>query len=188
MAWSKNNLGIFVTGLVLGGLVVYILPTQGDISGVSNVSNTGEITRLKDVQSGEVVADDVLYTSDKYSFSLSYPKELIYKEFDEGSGATTIVFQEPGDAKVGFQLYITPYGKDTITGERILYDASGPVSDLKEEKLSNGLLVATFYSKAPILGETREIWWLHDGHLFELTTYASLDAWVREIISTLDFP
>lgn len=174
-------IGIFVLGLLFGGVIIYIYMYTSQ----SPVSTEG-ISRLKMI-TRELSRKEVLYVNEHYDFSFYYPPELIFKEFDEGNGATTVVFQKPDDIKKGFQIYITPYEGDTITGDRILYDASGPVSNLQEENLTDNLLVATFISEAPILGETREIWWLHGGFLFELTTYAPLDKWIRDIVKTVEF-
>ena len=169
---------IFILGLIVGGGGVYMLmqPYGADVS----------LSRLK-VITGELKNETVSYTNDQYGFSFRYPIGLIFEEFDEAEGAQTIVFQKPNDSKIGFQIYITPYVGDTITGERILYDASGKVSDLKEENLREDFLTATFFSDAPILGKTREIWFLNRGYLFEVTTYAEHDSWIRDIVETIEF-
>lgn len=178
-------LGTFALGLIIGGGGVYTVLQQTESADRAGAGT--KISRLK-VLTGEAPSEDVSYTNDQYGFSFHYPQGLIYEEFDEGGGAKTIVFQHPDNARVGFQIYITPYEGDTITGERILYDASGAVSELKEENIREDFLAATFMSEAPILGKTREIWWLHGGFLFELTTYAALDGWIRDIVKTMEFP
>lgn len=175
--FSKGK--IFVLGIITGGVLMYTLMLP--------VASPEDITRLKIFTQNVLPEESVLYKNDKYGFSLHYPQGLIFKEFDEGAGAQTIVFQKPNDVKTGFQIYITPYTEATITGQRILFDVSGAVSDLKEENIRDDFLVATFISEASILGKTREIWWLHGGFLFELTTFASLDGWIRDIVKTVEF-
>lgn len=171
---------IFTLGLAIGGGLIYVL-TQ-------HIRVITDITDISSPISGNILPDrNLLYKNSHYQFSLRYPPELIFQEFDEGEGATTIVFQKKDDEKVGFQIYITPYAESTITGERILYDTSGTVSDLKEEYLRDDFLVATFFSHAPLLGDIREIWFLNGGYLFEVTTYAELDTWVRDIVKTVKF-
>ncbi|MDP2704971.1 MAG: hypothetical protein Q8O71_01060 [bacterium] len=175
---TRYILTVFILGLTLGAGGTYILVGQGGLG--SNIS------RLKVIGEGKP-NENVLYTNEQYDFSFRYPQGLIFEEFEEKNGAHTIVFQKPDDVKTSFQIYITPYEESTITGDRILYDASGPVTDLKEENIREDFLAATFISEAPILGKTREIWWLHGGYLFEVTTYASLDTWIRDIIKTVEF-
>lgn len=185
MKSTTYTAGIFLLGLAVGGGTMYAVIQQSK-PGIQKVEPSSEISRLK-TPNRELPSVDVLYTNEQYGFSFRYPRGLIFQEFDEAGGAKTIVFQKPNDVKKGFQIYITPYEGGNITGDRILYDASGPVSDLQEENLTENLLVATFISEAPIVGKTREIWWLHGGYLFELTTYASLDGWIRDIVKTVEF-
>lgn len=179
----KYVVSIFVIGLVIGSGGVYLLTQQ---------NNTAEIYKIREFTGEsageESVGEGVLYTSDQYGFSFHYPKGLIYKEFNEGEGSQTIVFQKPGDAKLSFQIYITPYNASTITGERILQDIpSGNVNDLKEEQLTKDLRVATFTSKDQILGETKEIWFIDGEYLYQATTFVNLDTWLIEMISTWSF-
>lgn len=166
-------------GLIAGG-GIYAL--------IDKSSSTAEISRIKEFNKESTDNKGVLYRSNQYGFSFRYPKGLIYKEFDEGGGSRTIVFQKPGEVNLGFQIYITPYSGDTITGERILFDIpSGNVRDLKEEQLTENLLVATFISSDPFIGETKEIWFIDGSYLYQATTFVNLDQWLTEIISTWSF-
>jgi len=178
-----NNTKYIIIALVIGlaaGGGIYAL--------IDKSSSTAEISRIKEFNRESTDNKSVLYTNDQYGFSLRYPKGLIYKEFDEGGGSQTIVFQKPGDAKLGFQIYITPYTESTITGERILFDIpSGNVSNLEEIQLTEDLLVATFISEDLFIGETKEIWFIDGEYLYQATTFVNLDTWLKEIISTWNF-
>ena len=201
----KYIINVFVIGLILGAGGVYLLTSQSNSStnldGTANPNNTNSdnsnpnnISRLKKQSSRtpgvreEGKKEGVLYTNSQYGFSFRYPEGLLYKEFDEGGGSQTIVFQVPGDAKTSFQIYITPYTESTITGERILYDIpSGNVRDLEEIQLTEDLLVATFISNDVFLGDTKEIWFIDGKHLYQATTFVNLDSWLTNIISTWKF-
>jgi hypothetical protein len=37
------------------------------------------------------------------------------------------------------------------------------------------------------VGQTREIWFIHNHFLYEVTTYKELDSWLNEIMSTWRF-
>lgn len=175
----KHIGSIFVIGLVIGG-GIYAL--------IDKSSSTAEISRIKEFNKESASDEGILYRSNQYGFSFLYPKGLIYKEFDEGGGSRTIVFQKPGDAKLGFQIHVTPYTESTITGERILFDIpSGNVRDLEEEQLTENLLVATFISNDPFVGETKEIWFIDGEYLYQATTFVNLDEWLAEIISSWKF-
>ena len=51
----------------------------------------------------------------------------------------------------------------------------------------DGATAASFYSTDTALGETAEIWFIHGGYLFEVTTLKPLAAWLSEIMSTWQF-
>jgi hypothetical protein len=51
----------------------------------------------------------------------------------------------------------------------------------------DGATAAAFYSTNEALGETREIWFIRDGYLYEVTTLRSLDPFIEEIMKTWKF-
>lgn len=175
---------VFVLGAATGALGAHLLsPRPPAASQDPALSGTR-------ISEGTVVAadaDTATFTHQKLGFSLSYPKRLLVTEFDEGQGARTIVFQEPGETS-GFQIFIVPYKGTTITPERIRKDIpSGVVRDPVEAIIGDGIRATVFWSESPGVGETREAWFIHDGYLYEATAYAAQDAMLGEILSTLDF-
>lgn len=132
------------------------------------------------------------FTHPDYRFSLEYPEDLILERFKEGEGAETIVFQgakaREGE-KLGFQIFISPYGEDEVlTKERILEDVPGAViDDAIEVILGDGTQALLFWSESSEVGRTREVWFVHSGQLYEITTYADLDEWLANILSTWSF-
>jgi hypothetical protein len=123
------------------------------------------------------------YNNISYHFSLFYPEELIVKERPEKDGASTIVFQNV-DKGIGFQIFVLPYREKQISEERFRKDVlSGVRSDIRDVKV-DGLDGVTFYSSDFTLGETAEIWFIHEGFLFEVTTIKPLAQWLDDIIKT----
>ncbi len=172
-----------VVGVALGAAGMRYFSPEEQLS-------TTNVVRLKDPGTFGTTAASVggvLYTNNQYHFTLRYPEGLVLKEFDEGADSWTAVFQAPGE-KVGFQIYITPHASDTISGEVIRRDVpSGKIEDLQEEYLRPDLLVATFWSEAPLTGRNREIWFIHGGYLYEFTAYAPAEGMLREVLQTLMF-
>jgi hypothetical protein len=41
-----------------------------------------------------------------------------------------------------------------------------------------------FFSNAPRLNDTREVWFIHGGFLYEMTTYKELDTWLKPIMQS----
>lgn len=178
---------ILACGIAVVAGTMYWLNTRTDTQQPA-VTATTTVTATAVV----AAADTIHYESEGYGFALDYPRGLVVKEFDEGRGSYTVVFQKP-DEYLGFQVYITQNVGNTITGATIQRDVpSGVVNDLKEEDLIiNGgrtkVRAATFWSESPLAGKTREIWMLHNGFIFEFTAYAGADDLLRGVLQTLVF-
>jgi hypothetical protein len=141
-----------------------------------------------DLVLGERVAPEGMheYQSAAYHFSLFYPKELTVNEHSEGGGAATITFQNVETAQ-GFQIFIVPYSESQVSEQRFKQDEPSGVRNNLTNITVDGATAAAFYSTNIALGATREVWVVHDGFLYELTTLKSLDAWLGEIIQTWRF-
>lgn len=125
------------------------------------------------------------YRSTRYNFSLFHPADLAVQEFDEGGGAQTIAFES--EEGVGFQIFIVPYTQSQITEERFRKDAPSGVMREPVEVLIDGARATLFFSEHALLGETREVWFIKNSFLFEVTTYKALDEWLAEIMATWKF-
>lgn len=126
------------------------------------------------------------YRNEKQRFAFFYPTSYEVKVFDEGRGAITVTMQSVKDAR-GFQVFVVPFGGSVVTDERIKIDLpSGVVNEFAEATL-DGVPAGTFFSNDQLLGETRELWALRGGYLFEITTARVLDPWFKEAIKSWQF-
>lgn len=126
------------------------------------------------------------YQNQTRKFSFSYPPELEVKEYDEGDGTYTLVFADASNEK-SFQIFFTPYLGEVITKSRILKDIpSGEFTDPLEVMIGDNTRALLFFSKGS-LGQMREVWFLNKGFLYEITTEASLDTWLAQILDTWSF-
>lgn len=169
--------------------------------------NTGQINFENNIDSGlensnsmEVLEPDIkkvnesynTYFHKKYNFSFDYPSKFKTSNFIEGDGEQ-IQFQS--DNSDWFQVYITPWDEgNIITPERIRKDLPSIV--IKEpqqvilgpkQKEGVGLKALIFFSKENSIGDTREIWFVENGYLFQITTYKRLDSVVGGVLATLIF-
>lgn len=126
------------------------------------------------------------YNNAQYQFSFFYPETLRVEEFDEGGGAATITFQNSTEGK-GFQVFIAPYGEPQVSEERFKKDLPSGVRLGLSDMSIDGVTAAAFYSKNAILGETREVWFIHNGFLYEVTTLKSFEVWLSDILDTWQF-
>lgn len=137
-------------------------------------------------ESRDVPAGMRLYQNAPYRFSLLYPEALEMHEKEEGAGASTMLFQDTNTGQ-GFQIFIVPYTETQVTPDRIAKDIpSGVVKDTRDITI-DGATAASFYSQNVTLGETAEIWFVHGGFLYEVTTLAPLDDWLSQIMLTWRF-
>ena len=126
------------------------------------------------------------YRNTQYRFSFFYPDDLTQSSYDEGGGATTVVFQNPGEA-LGFQIFIVPYTNAQITTQRFQEDEPSGVRDSVSATAIDGVQAVSFYGSSPSLGDTAEIWFIHNGYLFEVTTLKTSASWLSSIMATWQF-
>ena len=126
------------------------------------------------------------YRSAAYHFSLFYPQELSVSEHPEGGGASTVTFQNVDEAK-GFQIFIVPYGEPQVSEARFKKDEPSGVRTNFSNMTVDGAVGAAFDSTDVNLGETREVWFIRGGYLYEVTTLKPLDTWLDGIMQTWQF-
>ena len=126
------------------------------------------------------------YENAKYRFGLLYPQELNVREYQEADGAMSATFEERVEGK-GFQIYVTPYGANVVTQERFRLDLPSGVIEEPTEVVIDGVRGTIFWSKNSIMGDTREVWFINNGFLYEVVTYKQLDEWLGAIMQTWQF-
>ena len=126
------------------------------------------------------------YRNTKYRFSLFYPNILTVKSYDEGDGATTIAFQDIKTAQ-GFQVFVLPYSALQVSTDRFHKDEPSGVMQGPKNVSIDGVAATSFYGSNEMLGDTAEIWFIHDGYLFETTAPKPLASWFSQIMTTWSF-
>lgn len=178
MSSSKFKIILFSVVASIFIFAVYMYFFYGrEIVGVKN----DQITEEKIGPEGTVQ-----YRNVERGFSLWYPKELKVKENDEGDTTYTIVFSDEVGEK-SFQIFFTPYMGDTITSSRFFKDfPDGKFTEPVEVVIGDNMHALVFNSEGA-LGKLREVWFIHDNYLFEVTTYDNLDSWLAEIMKSWKF-
>lgn len=126
------------------------------------------------------------YQSAAYHFSLFYPKDIVVNERPEGGGAVTITFQNVEKAE-GFQIFVVPYNESQVSEQRFKQDVPSGVRESLTDIVVDGATGAAFYSTNIALGATREVWFIHGGFLYEVTTLKPLETWLNEIMRSWKF-
>lgn len=137
-------------------------------------------------QTTAVTQDMRGYENREFHFGLLFPKNLKATEYKEQGGALSVTFQDP-DSKEGFQVYVTPYAKDTIDTARFKLDQPSGVFKEPKDVIIAGARGTMFFGYNPIMGDTREVWFIRNGFLYEVATYKQLDTWLGGIMQTWKF-
>lgn len=126
------------------------------------------------------------YRNEKYGFQYNHPPQAVITEYDEGGGAMTLVHENHEHVR-GMQIFIVPYAEATISEERFRMDVPSGVRKNVEETTLDGVRAVTFNSLDSRLGETREVWLIHNGYLFEITTFRGVGNWFTPLIQSWRF-
>lgn len=126
-----------------------------------------------------------LYRSPLLRFELRYPGDVQIREYSAGN-TSTITFEDQKGEK-GFQVFVVPYEGATISEERFKMDIPSEVIKEPTAIVIDGAPATMFFSSNAMFGETREVWFIHNGFLYEVTTYKDLDPWLSAIMTTWKF-
>jgi len=170
---ENDKLGIADNNLAGGGSVIISEVVETKIEKLDENSNT--------------------FYHPQYRFSMIYPSDMNNTNFVEGGGEQ-ILFQDSAGDK-WFQFYITPWDEgDNLSVERIKQDLPDLVMKNTqsvilgpEQESGVGPRAVIFFGQEDGLGETREVWFVKNGRLYQITTYKRLDLFLAEILSTLTF-
>lgn len=126
------------------------------------------------------------YYNERYGFSFSAPSGARIHERKEGPDAATIRIEDEQKG-MGFQVFVIAYSGKTISDERFRMDLPSGVRNQEEAILLAGVPAVAFKSTDTLLGETREVWLLREGYLYEITAPISSEAWLQEVMLTWNF-
>jgi hypothetical protein len=66
---------------------------------------------------------------------------------------------------VGFEVYVTPYSGAQITEQEFELDEPSGVKNQPTPVTIDGVPATMFYGSNSVMGDTREIWFIHGGFL-----------------------
>ena len=146
----------------------------------------------------EVLADIHLYeytqtyVNSTFRFSFKHPQSFTVTTVPaagDGDGET-ILLVESGDKKVGIQMVISPYGADVdITAALIRADLPDiKIDDPQAVEIGSNRLGLAFMSDSRVFGgRSREVWFVFNGNLYQISTYAEFDEFLKGLFGTWQF-
>jgi hypothetical protein len=127
-----------------------------------------------------------LYASAPFHFSLTFPEELKVTQYTERDNAMTVTFENPDNTQ-SFEVYVTPYNKTQIDSARFKLDEPSGTYLEPQDVVISGTTATMFFGRNGIMGDTREVWFIKDGFLYEVATYKPLDAWLGQVMQGWKF-
>lgn len=179
LVFSKNNENIFSPS---------ILACLWNIVGESSPSEQTAETQ----QEGELPKDDSgfkyengRYTNQKYGFSFNLPSVYTPRLQSYGESANVLTFDAGGEKS--FQIFIMEHDEPAITPERIKIDVPDIVMQNIRTGTLDGMEVLVFNSSESSLGETYEVWFIHNGNLYQIMAYKDGERELNEVLDSWEF-
>jgi len=82
---------------------------------------------------------------------------------------------------------VIPYGQRQVSNERFKIDEPSGVRKDATTTIIDGVQGTMFFGSNDVMGDTREVWFIHNGYLYEVTTYKPLGALLSQVMATWKF-
>jgi hypothetical protein len=209
----KSNLLYYLAAAVIilaaAGLVVWKYYPQTFSSVYSVIASAAKQSRGNATSQTprNDTGEPVTYASTDEHFSLIYPSDFVATNYPiEGIGKR-VVFEKKGGG-AGFEVTVIPFSEPgPITPERIAADQPDMLIDNPRQvviassaKQSQGEIAASqtprndsqmpalaFNSTDEYIGNTYEVWFVQNGLLYEVTTYANYETELNQILQQWKF-
>jgi len=161
------------------GVFIFFLSTKSSVE-----QKTQEPTKI-DARESQAEREGRYY-NERYGFSFLPPEGARVHERKEGPDAATIRVENELEKK-GFQIFVIAYDEETISDERFRMDLPSGVREQEEAIVLNGVPATAFVSEDAVLGNTREVWFIREGYLYEITAPLSSETWLQEVLVSWKF-
>ena len=130
------------------------------------------------------------YTNEAYQFSLKLPADFSVREVpDTGAGGATLVFENTKNE--GIQILVMPFDEDVtvLSARRIKEDIPDmKVFDEQPVEIGQEHTGLAFRSdNKEFNGASREVWFVFEGNLYQISTYERLDPLLKAVFQTWKF-
>lgn len=183
MKQRHRTFAALATLIFLGGAWYFL--SDGNREGLK------EVYQVDPILSGESAVSPYgpllkRYEEGTFGFSFNYPEEYEVTVFEEPVGGATFVVQDKKSD--GFQVIVSPFDEPltALTEERVRRD----IPDLTIEAVQPVLLgdagqgIAFVSDNDAFGGASREVWFVFDGYLFQISTYLKNDPLLQAVLGT----
>jgi hypothetical protein len=74
-----------------------------------------------------------------------------------------------------------------VTDAQFHADEPSGVTQQQRDVMVDGVRGTMFFGSNDIVGDTREIWFIHNGLIYEVTAYKDLDSWLGDVMQSWTF-
>src|SRR3990167_8487383 len=122
-------------------------------------------------------------------FRFLYPPDFTVTEIDDESGYT--ILAQNSAKRAAFQIFLNPFDEPgPIIPALIKKDLPNMIIENPQPVLigaDKNIPALIFFSQDQTLGRTREIWFVGNGHLFQVETFADQDSLIGPVMDTFQF-
>jgi len=154
-------------------------------SGISfKLDDSSEAQERKEEIEKVALLPENSYVSQSPAFTFVVPEEHTVGEFEERGG--TMVVVQNTDTGLGFQVFVTPFDEDIteLTPQRIKQDVPSIVMQNPQQIAVSGNTGLAFVSQNSAFGKSREVWFVHSGYLYQMSTYIENEALLLKVLET----
>lgn len=195
---EKTMIGLLFV-ILIGGLLwlntrssdkEVALPTWGEVEITAEDLDLGDdqVASVSLAESTDKYSDWRSVNLEEYGASFLIPPDFTVGNFPDGEGEVFVI--QNAEKLQGFQVRIMPHDESgPLTAERIRQDLPSLEMRQVEEVLLEGQPAGVaFLSDSEVFGgNSREVWLVKDGRLFQISTYKSLEPLLLRVFSTWEF-
>jgi hypothetical protein len=180
---TRNILIIVVLSLLVvgGGIYLSLRDAESRTPVEEDASETPSLT-LENTQ-----VEEGLLRHSEPTFSFSYPAEWVVTSFEDAEGETVLLRDRSTNGDV--QLYLTPFDEAIVlTAARIKQDLpSLSVIDPLQVEIGKRVSGVYFKSVKEGIGEAQEVWFVHEGFLYQITAVKTHPKALADILASFKF-
>jgi len=181
----KKILAILIIGLAIAG-TLYFAAGRSEKEAVTESTESGVTPEtIAEIARYEYTEE---YADPAKRFSFNYPAQFNVSTTPSETGEAILVRNL--DTNIGVQILITPFGEDTdITADMIREDVPNmQIENVQEVEIGSDRKGVAFLSDNPAFnGRSRDVWFVYKKELYQITTYAEYDQFLKGLFATWKF-
>jgi len=129
------------------------------------------------------VTDENTFVHQSPNFSFAIPEAHTVGEVPERGGKTVVV--QNANTGLGFQLFVTPFDEDIVLTEARIRQDLPSITIQTPQRIPVGATEGlAFVSTNQTFGTSREVWFVYNGYLYQMSTYLNNETLLLKVLET----